>query len=67
MKRYEDLSIYSDDDSDPGNPDYLLAYREYYLGHLVIREGEYEDIFPCEADDFLEGLQGHLDEQDLNI
>lgn len=67
MKNYEALSIPNDDDSDVGNPDYLLAYREYYAGRIIIREGEYEDTFPSVEDPFLEGLQGHLDEQDLNI
>ena len=61
MKNYEALSIPGDDDYDPGNPDYLLAYREYYKGRLVVREGEYTDTFPSEPDNFLEGM-GRVDE-----
>ena len=41
--------------------DYLLAYREYYKGRLVVREGEYTDTFPSEPDNFLEGM-GRVDE-----
>lgn len=58
MKNYDDIEIFHDDGSDVGNPDALLAYREYYAGRLVVREGVYIDEFPCEADDFLEGLGG---------
>lgn len=58
MRNYEDLSIPDDDDTNGDITDRLFAYREYYAGRLVVREGVYIDEFPCEKDDFLEGLEG---------
>lgn len=60
MRNYDDLEIYHDDDKEPGNPDALLAYREYYAGRLVVREGLYYNPYEPEHDPFIDDLEGGL-------
>lgn len=55
----EHLEIFNDDSPDD-NVDALFAYREYYVGRLIMREGVYIDPFPCEDDDFLDGITGEV-------
>lgn len=58
MKNYDDIEIYHDDGDDGDIINSLFAYREYYIGRLIMREGVYIDPFPAEEDTFLDGLEG---------
>jgi hypothetical protein len=55
----ESLEIPNDDSPDD-NVDILHAYREYYAGRLIVREGFYIDPFPADEDDFLDGITGEV-------